>query len=47
MKYFNCLKTDVDPKPFLEEISGIDGASDQSTGRQDKIKVQREALAIP
>ncbi len=47
MKYFNCLKTNVDPKPFLDEISGIDGAWDRSTGRQDKIKVQREALAIP
>ena len=47
MKYFKCLKSDVDPKPFLDEIAGIDGAWDVSTGRQDKIEVQREALAIP
>jgi len=47
MHYFRCLKSDVDPKPFLDEIAGIDGAWDAATGRQDKIKVQREALAIP
>ena len=47
MKYFKCLKSHIDPKPFLDEIAGIEGAWDTSTGRQDKIKVQREALAIP
>ena len=47
MQYFKCLKSNVDPKPFLEEIKNIDGAWAQSTGRQDKIAVQREALAIP
>ena len=47
MKYFKCLKSGIDPKPFLDEIAGMDGAWDASTGRQDKIKVQREALAIP
>ncbi|WP_130402144.1 aspartyl/asparaginyl beta-hydroxylase domain-containing protein [Thalassococcus sp. S3] len=47
MKYFKCLKPNLDPKPFLDEIASIDGAWDMSTGRQDKIKVQREAKAIP
>ena len=47
MKYFKCLKKNVDPKPFLDEIAHIEGAWAQSTGRQDKIEVQREALAIP
>lgn len=47
MKYFECLRTAVDPQPFLDEIAHIDDAWDQSTGRQDKIAVQREALAIP
>lgn len=47
MKYFKRLKSDVDPTPFLDEINGIEDAWAQSTGRQDKIKVQREALAIP
>ena len=37
----------VDPKPFLDEIAGVEDAWSVSTGRQDKIAVQREALAIP
>ncbi|MCV3271297.1 aspartyl/asparaginyl beta-hydroxylase domain-containing protein [Roseobacter sinensis] len=47
MKYFKCLKSDIDPAPFLEEIGSISDAWDLSTGRQDKIAVQREAKAIP
>ena len=47
MQYFKCLKSDVDPKPFLDEIEQVDDAWALSTGRQDKIKVQREAMAIP
>ncbi len=47
MKYFKCMKSAIDPKPFLDEIAAVDGAWDMATGRQDKIKVQREALAIP
>ncbi len=47
MQFFKRLKSDVDPKPFLDEIDGIDDAWALSTGRQDKIEVQREALAIP
>jgi len=47
MKYFRCITTDVDPAPFLAEIGAIENAWDASTGRQDKIQVQREALSIP
>ena len=47
MKYFNRIRSGIDPKPYLDEIASVDGAWDASTGRQDKIAVQREALAIP
>ncbi len=47
MKYFRRIKSGVDPKPFLDEIASVDGGWDVATGRQDKIAVQREALAIP
>ena len=47
MQYFKCLKSDVDTAPFLAEIEGVTKAWDASTGRQDKIAVQREAKAIP
>lgn len=47
MKYFKRIKSDVDPAPFLDEISSVSGAWDLATGRQDKIAVQREARAIP
>lgn len=47
MKYFKCIKSGIDVQPFLDEITSIEGAWDISTGRQDKIAVQREAHAIP
>ncbi|MEM8753554.1 MAG: hypothetical protein AAGF90_11315, partial [Pseudomonadota bacterium] len=47
MRYFKRIRADVDPAPFLEEIASVDDAWDASTGRQDKIAVQREAKAIP
>lgn len=47
MKYFKLMRSGIDPRPFLDEISAVEGAWDMSTGRQDKIAVQREALAIP
>jgi len=47
MKYFKKLKSGLDPAPFLAEIAANKGAWDAATGRQDKIAVQREALAIP
>ena len=47
MNYFRKLKDGVDVKPFLDEIGSIPDAWGLSTGRQDKIAVQREAQAIP
>lgn len=47
MKNFALIKGSIDLQPFLQEIAGVDGAWDEATGRQDKIPVQREALAIP
>lgn len=47
MQNFKRLRANIDPKPFLEEIISVDNAWEMSTGRQDRIKVQREAMAIP
>ena len=47
MQYFKLIRDRIDPRPFLDEIASADGAWDAATGRQDKIAVQREALAIP
>lgn len=47
MKYFRLVRSGIDPKPFLHEIASVDDAFGQVTGRQDKIAVQREALAVP
>lgn len=47
MSYFRRIRFAIDPQPFLAEVAAIDGAWECSTGRQKKIKVQREALSIP
>lgn len=47
MKYFKRIRAGVPTEPFLNEIAGVDNAWASATGRQDKIAVQREALAIP
>lgn len=47
MKYFKRLHNNIPTAPFLNEIAAVDDAWAQATGRQDKIAVQREALAIP
>ncbi len=47
MKNFKCLKEGIDPVPFLTQIASTKNAWGDATGRQQKIKVQREALAIP
>ncbi len=47
MRYFALIRDGIDPAPFLEEIASMNQAWDIATGRQDKIRVQREALAIP
>lgn len=47
MKNFKLIKQHIPTQPFLDEIASIENAWAGSTGRQDKIMVQREALAIP
>jgi aspartyl/asparaginyl beta-hydroxylase (cupin superfamily) len=47
MKYFDRIRHGIPTEPFLREIATVDGAWARATGRQDKIAVQREALAIP
>ena len=47
MQFFQLMKPAIDPRPFLEEIDKLDDVWALSTGRQDKIAVQREARAIP
>lgn len=47
MKYFSLLRTDVPAEPFLAELSAASDVWSVATGRQDKIAVQREALAVP
>ena len=47
MRFFNCVRSEIDPKPFLDEIASVDDAWGMATTRQEKIAVQREALAIP
>lgn len=47
MKYFRCIRKGIPVAPLLSEIAATPDAWDLSTGRQDKIDVQREAMAIP
>ena len=47
MKHFKRIGPTIDVGPFLDEIRSVDGAWDNSTTRQEKIAVQREAMAIP
>ncbi|MEO3427280.1 aspartyl/asparaginyl beta-hydroxylase domain-containing protein [Pelagibius sp. CAU 1746] len=47
MQFFRRIKAGIDPQPFLDEIASNEGAWEAATGRQAKIAVQREALAIP
>lgn len=41
------MEWNLDPADYLEEIAGVENAWGEATGRQKKIKVQREALSIP
>jgi len=47
MTNFILVKENIDPAPFLQEINNVPSAWDHLTGRQDKIKVQSQVLAIP
>ncbi len=47
MKHFFRLREGLDVAPFLAEIENVPSAWDQLIGRQQKMKVQSEARAIP
>ncbi|QDH35252.1 aspartyl/asparaginyl beta-hydroxylase domain-containing protein [Porphyrobacter sp. YT40] len=47
MKNFRLLQAQIDTIPLLAEIAASASAFDAHRGRQEKVKVQREALAIP
>lgn len=47
MRYFSLIRDEVDVSSLLEEIAAVGDAWALATGRQEKIRVQREALAIP
>ncbi len=47
MRYFERLRVGVEVTPFLKEVEGHPVGWSASTGRQEKIAVQREAHAIP
>ncbi len=47
MRYFSLIRDRIATEPFLDEIASVDDAWAAATGRQEKIRVQREAKAIP
>lgn len=47
MKRFRLMRANVDTRPFLNELGSVSDAWLLATGRQDKIEVQREAMAVP
>lgn len=47
MKNFRLIRSGVAVTPLLEALSSVDAAWDLQTGRQEKVQVQREALAVP
>lgn len=46
MKYFRLIRSGIDLAPLLEEIDSQEQAWGLSTGRQDKIRVQRDTNTI-
>jgi len=47
MKHFRLIRDRIDVAPYLAEIASVEGAWELNLGRKNKIKVQREADAIP
>lgn len=47
MRYFRLIESGMPTGPFLSEIASVRQAWSSATGRQEKIAVQREAMAIP
>ena len=46
MKYFKLIRSDIDVAPLLEEIRSQEHAWQIDTGRQDRIRVQRDTNTI-
>lgn len=47
MQYFQRIRSGIAVQPLLDSVAGVDAAWDLQTGRQEKVRVQREAQAIP
>lgn len=47
MHRFKLIRDSIDVQPYLDEIASVPNAWDLNSGCKDKIKVQREADAIP
>jgi len=47
MKNFKLIRSGIATSPLLRALSSVDTAWDLQTGRQEKVRVQREALAVP
>ncbi len=47
MKNFRLIRSCVAVSPFLDALSRVDSAWDLQTGRQEKVRVQREAMSVP
>jgi len=47
MQYFQRVRSGIAVQPLLDSVAGVDAAWDLQTGRQEKVRVQREAQAIP
>lgn len=47
MNYFKCIRSGIAVEPLLDSVSAVDEAWGLQTGRQEKVRVQREAQAIP
>ena len=47
MRYFRLVRENIDPAPLLAEIATNESGFEAHRGRQQKVRVQREALAIP
>lgn len=47
MKNFRLLQSHIDTLPLLAEIAANTSAFEAHRGRQEKVRVQRDALAIP
>lgn len=47
MEHFKLIRAGIDVAPYLAEIASVEGAWELNAGRKTKIKVQREADAIP